>query len=154
MRNPVNAEMLENAVLSKLNEQISNIGEIKYSRHANNKNVDMELKKYQISLEKNNNIRKSLYKDYKEGILTKEEYLEYKKDYAKEVNLISGQIAFMEEAANVKNDENHEWVDMLVKYKNIKALDRETIAEALDKIVVTGRESDINIDIKFKFCLT
>ncbi len=154
MRNPVNAEMLENAVLSKLNEQIGNIGEIKYSRHANNKNVDMELKKYQISLEKNNNIRKSLYKDYKEGILTKEEYLEYKKDYAKEGNLISGQIAFMEEASNVKNDENHEWVDMLVKYKNIKALDRETIAEALDKIVVTGRESDINIDIKFKFCLT
>ncbi len=154
-RNSVKIDLLEKLVLVKLNEQIQKAGDIIYDNSSENiKNRDFDLKKFEISLEKYRKIKKSLYEDYKEGILTKKEYLQYKSDYEEEESLILGQINAIKEETNEKNEEMNKWIKTLIKHKRIEKLDRETIAEVLDKIVVTEIDEEINIDIAFKFSLS
>lgn len=152
-RNAVKMELLEKLVLDKLNEQIQKAGEIHYSEARTSKSVDFDIKKYEISLEKSRKMKKSLYEDYKEGILTKEEYLQYKSDYEKEESLVLGQIKAIKESEGERNEEMDKWVDTLIKHKKIEKLDRETVAEVLDKIMVIENSGEISIDITFKFSL-
>lgn len=151
-RNSIKVEVLEQLVLSKLNEQIHRAGEIKYEK----KNVKVDktdAKKYQIQLEKNNKRKKSLYEDYKDGILTKEEYLKYKEDYTKQEELLKGQIELIEQQEREINSEQNKWIETLLKHKKIEKLDRQTIAEVLDKIIVTDINGELNVEIIFKFLL-
>lgn len=149
-RNAIKLEVLEKLVLDKLNEQIKKIDDIQVANDDTDTQKSPNLKKYEIALEKNNRMKKSLYEDYKDGVLTKEEFLQYKEEYLKEEEMIKGQIDFIQNSKE-KSEKYNEWVDTLIKYKNIKHLDRETIAEILDKIIVTGNDDELNIEIVFKF---
>lgn len=148
-RNAIDAQLLEKIVLDKLNEQLKKVDEIKYEKRKKN-SIEPDLSKYHISLEKINKMKKSLYEDYKDGILTKEEYLEYKNDYSKEEELIKGQIDMAESLKNIDDVENT-WINTLTKHKNIEKLDRETVAEILDKIVITSENESLNVNVVFKF---
>lgn len=152
-RNAVKLDFLEKLVLDKLNEQIKKAGEIHYNDTDNARNIKVDLKKYEISLEKSRKMKKSLYEDYREGILTKEEYFQYKSDYEKEEILILGQIKAIEEENSEQTEERSRWIETLLKHKSIESLDRETVAEVLDKIIVTEENGEMNIDIVFKFSL-
>lgn len=149
-RNAVKVDFIENLVLEKLNEQIERAGEIKYNKSDSISN-QTDISKFEILLEKNNKMKKSLYEDYREGILTKEEYLQYKSDYQKEDELIIGQIEAIRNNNAKEDDEKNEWIETLLKHKKIERLDRETVAEVLDKIVITSTEEELKIDIIFRF---
>lgn len=153
-RNAVKLEALERIVLDKLNEQIQKAGEIRYNKQENCKeSKKIDLKKYQIMLEKTRKRKKSLYEDYKDDILTKEEYLQYKSEYEKEESMILGQIRAIKETMNEENEQKNKWIETLIKYKKIAKLDRATIAEILDKIVVTDKDGELEIETVFKFKL-
>ncbi|MCH5264758.1 MAG: recombinase family protein [Lachnospiraceae bacterium] len=150
-RNAVKADFLEKLVLEKLNEQIKKIDTIRVPEAAKQNRQTADLKRYEISLGKNNRMKKSLYEDYREGILTKEEYLQYKSDYAKEEEFIKGQIEFITASLNNGDDEMNRWIETLIRYRNIEKLDREIVGEVLDKIIVTDKDDELSIDIIFKF---
>lgn len=150
--NAVKLDFLEELVLNKLNEQIVKAGEIKYKKKKT-ETKKTDIKKYQIQLEKNNKIKKDLYKDYKDNLLTKEEYLQYKEDYAKEEEFIKGQIALIEQQEKDIDNEQNKWIETLLKHKKIDKLDRETVSEILDKIIVTDINGELNVEIVFKFHL-
>lgn len=152
-RNAIKLDILEKLVLDKLNEQIQKAGEIKYIEEESSKSIDFDLKKYEISLEKCRNRKKSLYEDYKDGVLTKEEYFQYKEDYEKEEALILGQINAVKESMNGKTEEMNKWIETLIKHRKIEKLDRETVAETLEKIAVTDTDGEMRVDIIFKFAL-
>lgn len=151
-RNAVKMELLERLVLEKLNEQIQKAGEIKYGKTKRN-SAESNTGKFEMLLEKNNRMKKSLYEDYREGILTKEEYLQYKEDYRKEEELLKGQIATMKSRKSEEDSLMNEWIETLLKHRRIERLDRETVAEVLDRIVITGTDEELNIDIRFRFTL-
>ena len=50
-----------------------------------------------------------------------------------------------------KKMKKNEWIETLLKHKKIEKLDRETVAEVLDKIVITSTEEELKIDIIFRF---
>ena len=150
-RNAIRVELLEKIVLEKLNEQIKKLDEIRYKRDDEKQNIAPQLKKYEIALEKNSRIKRSLYSDYKEGILTKDEYLQYKEDYSKEEEMIKGQIDLLKSSINSENEERDRWIETLLKHRNIESLDREIVGEVLDKIIVTDINDDLVVDVRFKF---
>lgn len=153
-RNAINVDVLEKLVLDKINEQIKNIDELNASSERDSGKNELDLKKYEIALEKNSRLRKSLYADYKEGLLTKEEFLQYKSDYLKEEELLKGQIEFAKKAKDEENAEKNEWIHRLMKHRNLKHLDRETVGEMLNKIIVTNSNGELDIEIIFKIKLT
>ncbi len=150
-RNAIRVELLEKIVLEKLNEQIKKLDEIRYKKENDELDIEPQLKKYEIALEKNKRVKRSLYSDYKEGILTKEEYLQYKDDYAKEEEMIKGQIHLLKSSISDENEERDQWIDTLLKHRNIEKLDREVVGEVLDKIIVTDIDDELVVDVKFKF---
>lgn len=152
-RNAVKLDFLEKIVLDKLNEQIEKAGEIKYSADNNAETVSVDIKKYEISLEKIRRLKKGLYEDYREGMLTKEEYIRYKSDYDNEEFLLIGQIESVQNALNNEQKEVNVWIETLLNCKNITKLDRETVAKVLDRIVVTEKNEQLEIEIIFKFTL-
>lgn len=151
-RNAVKIDLLEKLVLDKLNEQIEKAGEIQYSAKTENKQT-VNAKRLELMIEKNVRMKRSLYEDYKEGILSKEEYLLYKSDYQKEEELLRGQLSSITQENAKKDKEMSEWVETLLKHKKIDKLDRETVGEVLDKIIITDNDGEIGIEIRFKFAL-
>lgn len=150
-RNGVKLDLLEKLVLEKLNEQIQKAGEIRYNHDEENETFSIDIKKYEISLEKIRRLKKGLYEDYRYGILTKEEYLRYKSDYENEEFLLIGQMENAQDTLNNEQKEVNEWIETLLNCKNITKLDRETIAKILDRIVVTEKNNQLEIEIVFKF---
>lgn len=150
-RNYITYNTLEKIVLDKINEQIQKIGEINYTKTCEKPNNELEVKKYQLMLEKNLKLKKSLYEDYKDGILTKEEYLEYKEEYLREEDFIKSQLEVIQNHKKEENQRKNRWIENLLKYRNIKNIDREVVAETIDKIVITETDDELNVNVVFKF---
>ncbi|MCD8149501.1 MAG: recombinase family protein [Clostridiales bacterium] len=148
-RHAVKSELLEKALLDKINTEIAKLGSISVSA-GEQQNQSADTKKYELRLVKLHSLKKSIYEDYREGLLTKEEYLAYKEDYQNEGNLISGQLEQIRTAAP-KGTKNREWLQTLTKYGKIDTLDREMLAEILDRIIVTETEEQIHIEFRLKF---
>ncbi len=53
-----------------------------------------------------------------------------------------------------EDKETNEWIRKLLKYKSIDRLDREIVAEILDKITVYETEEEIRVEIRFRISLT
>lgn len=149
-RNAIRTEELEELVLKKLNEQLNKIDKLEISSKKSTFGNNEELKKYELLLEKIYSKKKGVYEDYREGILTKEEYLSYKNDYCKDEERLLGQIkSLKEEQGNITNE--NEWLERLKKYKKIDNLNRELIAEILDRIIVYKKDDCVEVKIIFKF---
>ena len=113
--------------------------------------MEFQLKKYQIALKRNNKAKLSLYNDYKEGIITKVEYFQYKDNYSKEEEMIKAQIHLLKSTINAESKKKNCWIETLLKYRNIASLDRETVGEILDKITVTEMNEELVVNVCFKF---
>lgn len=96
--------------------------------------VKNEIEKTKLSINKVYNLKKGIYEDYKEGILTKDEYLQYKKDYEKEEKHYHDKIKTLEEI--LTNDSPDKEAQKYIEYKNINKITREIMADCVEKIEV------------------
>ena len=102
-------------------------------------------------IEKLKNLKRGLYEDWKNKDITKEEYVEYKQKYERDIEKIKeiienldNQIGKQEKIING----NSLWIENFKVYKNITELDRDIITELIDYIEV---HEDKKITIQFKF---
>lgn len=103
------------------------------------KSTDVELTKLKTELERVKKLRKSIYEDYKEELISKEEFLSYREDYQQKEVLYSRQIETLEErkSENVTADIfETPWMRRLLELKDIEELDRDIIVEMIDQITV------------------
>lgn len=117
-----------------LNENIENIGKTK----------ENEIKKIR-------DLKRCLYEDWKNNDITREEYLEYKEKYDKDIERIKNIIINLNEQKEIKEKtvtKNNLWIENFKLHKNITELDRDVIAELIDYIEVY---EDKKITIHFKF---
>ena len=156
-RNAIKLEELEEIILTKLNEQIAKIQEFDFNNDNFEANLHLtdEIKKYDLLLNKISIKKKRIYEDYQEGILSKEEYLEYKQDYLKDEQHLINQKNMLQNKEQITN-ETEQWIENLKKYKRIDKLNRELIAELIDKIIITHHnngetQNDIDVKVIFKF---
>ena len=61
------------------------------------KSTDIELTKLKAELERVKKLKKSIYEDYKDELISKEEFLSYREDYQQKETLYSKQIETLEE---------------------------------------------------------
>lgn len=102
-------------------------------------------------MEKIKNIKRYLYEDWKNGDITKDEYLEYKQKYENDIEKIKKNIISMDKQNEKQKEiiyEKNKWIENLKKNKNIVELDRDIVAELIDYIEVY---EDKRIKIHFKF---
>jgi len=89
------------------------------------------------------------YDDYKEGLISREAFISYGEKCDLQIKHLQLQIATVDEGEQ-KGDNfvKNEWVQKLLQTGKIEELDRETVLDMIDKIIVYENNE---IEIVYKF---
>ena len=84
-------------------------------------------------------LKKSIYEDFREELISREEYLSYREDYQKKEELYIRQIDVLEEQVSENAAEDVfeiPWLKRLLELRDIERLDREIVVEMISEIKV------------------
>lgn len=159
-KHTIKAEKLEKAVIQAINlhidllidteEIIKQINESGLQNIKNEKIDNMIIAK-QNDISKISNFKRTLYEDWKNEDITREEYLEYKHKYENDIERLKLNIEKLQnEKKKYENQKisSSEWIEKFKKQKEIKKLSRDIIIELIECIYV---HENNKITIKFKF---
>ena len=159
-KHTIKVENLELAVIQAINYHISlltNIEEIIERANENtqnsieNKNIEKSIMNKQNEIVKLSNYKKSLYEDWKNEYITKEEYLEYKNKYEKNIEELKKNIEILEKEKQKyerQKTSKKVWLENFKENKKITQLSRVILLELINSIYV---HENGNITIKFNF---
>ena len=128
------------------------IKKIKENKNTTNKEeYEYKISKLQIDIEKYKKLKKSSYEDWKLNKITKDEFINYSKDYEQSIENINNEIQVYERKIeislkDIKEDEY--WIEHFRRNKKIKSLTREVIEDLIECIYV---HEGGNLTIKFKY---
>lgn len=159
-KHTIKAEKLEKAVIQAINlhidllidteEIIKQINESGLQNIKNEKIDNMIIAK-QNDISKISNFKRTLYEDWKNEDITREEYLEYKHKYENDIERLKLNIERLQnEKKKYENQKisSSEWIEKFKEQKEIKKLSRDIIIELIECIYV---HENNKITIKFKF---
>ena len=156
----ISVSLLEDTVLEMLKLHIKNvmnleeildyIGTIPFQQ-LDVKSLEARKQKKLEEVEKCKRLKTSLYEDMKDGILTKEEYLELHEAYLKKakegeeiIRQIERDIALILE----EKDDKHLWMNYFTEYKDIKELTRDVVVKLISEVRVSENKE---VEIVFDF---
>ena len=138
---------LTNILLEDLNRIIAAVSDLKQlaeeNRHtpATTANNGGEAR-LRAALERVQRLKKSVYEDYRDHLLSKEEFLTYRQDYDRQEQTLLQQLDALS-----KQDEDvleQPWVDKLLRLGHLDELDRLTIAQLVQEIrIFEGKHVEI-----------
>ena len=102
-----------------------------------------------------NTRKKNLYEDFKDGVLSREEYSMLKEQYQNQLAGIEGSIASIEAERDgilANGSGKQEWIEKLKKYDGMKELDRELVTFLIEKILVINADA-IQVNYRFEKAL-
>ena len=145
-------EMLKLHIKNVMNleEILDYIGTIPFQQ-LDVKSLEARKQKKLEEVEKCKRLKTSLYEDMKDGILTKEEYLELHEAYLKKakegeeiIRPIERDIALILE----EKDDKHLWMNYFTEYKDIKELTRDVVVKLICEVRVSENKE---VEIVFDF---
>ena len=150
-RHGISHRELERIVLEDLNKIISAVEDLKALADAAQPAVKprdrkVERDRLQGNLERIYRMKKSSYEDYKDGLITKEDFLRYKEDYQRQEESLETQIEQLEKTQEKLEDRT--WITELLKRGKLTELDRATIAETIKQIQIF---EDDRVEITYTF---
>lgn len=142
----INLQVLYDVVLNDLRtivKSITDLKELANSQISTDKSKikasQAEIERIRSELERLKKLKKSLYEDFKEELITKQEFLTYRDDYTKKEELFTKRMQTLEDEN--KREQTSEpfdtpWLKRLLELRDIEELDREIIVEMIDEILV------------------
>ena len=147
-KHTVRSDKVEKAVLEVLRKQIDLavdmndvIDRINKAGEAQkgSKRLDAQLDIKKEELSKIEEMKLGLYPDWKNGDITREEYLNLKKGFDEQIEAIKKEIGCInEEREKCSNgvDNTNEFISSFIKFRNLEKLTREAIVELVEEIDV------------------
>ncbi len=139
-RHYVTRAVLEQIVLDDLNRiiaSVTNLRELAAQEATKVKKAPRptgEKERLETALARIRKMKQGVYEDYKENLLSRDEYLRYRKDYDDQEVTLMGQLKRLAELSDRDKLLEQPWVEELVKLGRLTTLDRPTIAETLKEI--------------------
>lgn len=159
-KHTIKVENLEKAILKAINfhidllentEQLLKQISKNTDENIKNENIENMIKTKQNEILKISNFKRTLYEDWKNEDLTREEYLEYKEKYNNDIEKLKQNINKLQNEKveyKFQNKKKNEWIDKFKKQKKIAELSRDIIVELIEVIYI---KENGDITIKFKF---
>lgn len=159
-KHTIKEEILEEIVLQTIKLHIDLLVDVnkiledninKKMEEVENEKIEKIKKTKKDEVEKVKELKKGLYEDWKNDYITKDEYVEYKKKYEKEIEKINGILNNLDKQENKKENIrilNKKWIENFEISGNINKLDRDIIMELIDFIEIYENKK---ITIHFKF---
>lgn len=110
-----------------------------------------EIAKVQSSIRKVKSRERGLYEDYKDGIITSEEYLQYQQSYRQQIeDLEQSAEELLERQGYYQKDflPDKDWVAAVKKFMGKRKLTKE-MADAFVKRIVLDKEGNVEITLKY-----
>ena len=152
-RHSISHRELERIVLEDLNRLLGTVWEwetlVRETASSASAGGDLPMEKGRLraGLERLYQRKRAAYEDYREGLLTKEDYLRYREDYEEQEKGLSAQLALTERAQESPVPEVP-WVKALLENRGLTVLDRLTVAETLRQILIF---EDGRLEITYAF---
>lgn len=159
-KHTIRSDRLEQAVLETLRSQIALavemdelIAEINRSGARSRSADHLQAERAQLTAERERieQMKLSLYPDWKAGDISREEYHRLKEQFEQQQARLDTRIASLQsriDEAQNGVDETNSFLSQFVKYRNLQTLTREAVVELIDMIYV---HEGGKITIKFKF---
>ncbi len=149
----ISLEVLEEIVLEDLNHIISAVPDLRILAEENRMSSpsllqkDSEKRRLESALTRVQRLKQSSYEDYKDNLLSKDEFRRYKADYDRQEQELSRQLEqLIAQAKELVPPET--WVDKLVQLGKLTELDRATLAQTVQCIRIF---EDKRIQITYLF---
>lgn len=141
-RHYVTREALEKIVLDDLNRIIASVEDLQalakqgLQDAPRGTSVKGEKEKLDGALARVRRLRQSAYEDYRDALISREDFLRYRDDYAAQEKKLEAQLAALEDSHSRSGAPARPWVDSLLTHGRMTQLDRQTIAETIREIRV------------------
>lgn len=145
----ISHEILEKILLDDLKEilcSVENLEELAGRQKRKQMNTEegrdgktAEKEKIRLELDRIYYLKKAVYEDYRENLISKNEFTDYRQDYIKKEALLEKQLTCLEEKDKNEKDEiafEIPWIRHLMDTGKIEALDRDIVAIMLHEIKV------------------
>jgi site-specific DNA recombinase len=141
-RHYITQSVLENAVLSDLNKVIESVEDlpalVTSGEQESDRSADIrgEQEKLGGALARVRRLRQSAYEDYRDKLISKEDFLRYRDDYEMQEKALKNQLAGLDKRQKSGDRDNCSWAKSLLADGRITGLDRQTIAETIKEIKI------------------
>lgn len=153
-------DKLENAVLQLLKVQIANVLNLKQImdkistipfQELDIKELEKRIEQKEKEIERCKELRNMLYEDMKDGIVSKEDYVELHEAYTQKRDMAEDAVRKMKQEIRdilESNTDKYQWLDYFVEHQNIDSLTRNVAVELIDRVRVIDKNS---IEVVFSF---
>lgn len=142
----IQEEVITQIVLADLNKIIRSVKDLEKLVEGQSKIVPtalevsrMEIEKLSGELEKIRRRKREIYEDFKDDLISKEEYISYREDYLIKEKNLDKKIRISKEEAEVYKEEDifqNTWIRKLLDTHSIMELTRDMVVEMIDCIQV------------------
>lgn len=150
--------ILQKIILEDLKTVIQSIDDLQEVVKQNQEEVitvkrvtDNEKNRLNAELEKVRKLKKSIYEDYREELISKEEFVTYRQEYLNKEDLLAKRLESIEtqqEAETAPDIFESPWIKKLLALRSIEELDRDIVVEMIHEIQVFKNN---NIKITYNF---
>jgi site-specific DNA recombinase len=153
-------DRLEETVLQLLRVQISNILDLKQVmekvstipfQELDIRELEKRIEQKETEIERCKELRNMLYEDMKDGIVSKEDYMELHEAYTQKRDSAEESVRKMKQEIKdilASNTDKYKWLDYFAEHQNIDRLTRNVAVELIDRVRVIDRNS---IEVVFSF---
>lgn len=138
--------VLEKIVLGDLRMLIRSLGDLRalvesqcFAVQGDKENLGSELSRVEAELERVRKRKKGLYEDYKDALISKEEFLSYRRDYTKKEAFYSDRRNMLREKKTenmIEDNFETPWLRRLLDCREVETLDRDIVVEMISEIRV------------------
>ena len=153
-------DRLEEAVLQFVQVQISNILDLKQVmekistipfQELDIKELEKRIEQKEAEVRRCKELRNMLYEDMKDGIISKEDYMELHEAYTQKRDSAEDAVRKMKQEIKdilASNTDKYKWLDYFAEHQNIDRLTRNVAVELIDRVRVIDKNS---IEVVFSF---
>ena len=154
------AERLEEAVLHLLKVQIGNILDLKRAmekvseipfQELDIRELEKRIEQKEAEVLRCKELRNMLYEDMKDGIVSKEDYMELHEAYTRRRDMAEEAVGKMRQEIRdilASNTDKYRWLDYFAEHRNIDRLTRNVAVELIDRVKVVDKDT---VEVVFSF---
>ncbi len=155
----IRGEVLEEIVLDDLQHHINAIADMEELfreadaaplRTAEALKVKRQLEERQKEYERAQHLMMSLYENLTDGVITREEYRQFKQQYSDRAADLKKQMDSLQERLTTMQDHMTDtgWIEQFKQYRNLTELDREVVVTLIDHILI---HEDKTVEIVYRW---
>lgn len=114
-------------------------------------NYDAQLVKLNEEIQRYQDLKLNLYSDMGDGVISKEEYLEFRAGYDRKIQARQQSIIQIKEEREQAVDSNQRsvtWIELFKQYENITELQRAVIVNLIERIIIYDAK---HIEVVFRY---